>query len=123
MPRIRVTAGEVSMEADLNDSPTAKQVLEALPLTGRANRWGDEIYFSIPVQADAGPDSRDEVQVGEIAYWPPGTAFCIFWGATPASSGDEPRAASPVNPLGKLDGDAARFAEVASGTEVTIEAV
>ncbi len=121
MPRIRITAGEVSMEAELNDSPTAKQVLEGLPLTGRANRWGEEIYFSIPVQADAGPDSRAEVEVGEIAYWPPGTAFCIFWGATPASSGDEPRAASPVNPLGKLDGDAGRFAEVASGTEVTIE--
>ena len=123
MARIRITAGEVSLEADLNASATAKQLLEALPITGRGNRWGDEIYFSIPVEADEDPAARADMQVGEIAYWPPGSAFCIFWGPTPASRGSEPRAASPVNPLGKIDGDATQFGAVGSGTKVTIEAV
>jgi len=123
MARIRITAGEASLEADLNESTTAKKLLEALPITGRGNRWGDEIYFSIPVEADEDPAARADMQVGEIAYWPPGSAFCIFWGPTPASRGSEPRAASPVNPLGKIDGDATQFGAVGSGTKVTIEAV
>jgi len=123
MARIRITAGDVSLEADLNESATAAKLLEALPIAGRGNRWGDEIYFSIPVEADEDPDARADMQVGEIAYWPPGSAFCIFWGPTPASSGSEPRAASPVNPLGTIDGDATQFGAVASGAKVTIEAV
>ena len=123
MARIRITAGDVSLEADLNESATAKRLLEALPITGRGNRWGDEIYFSIPVEADEDPAARADMQVGEIAYWPPGSAFCIFWGPTPASSGSEPRAASPVNPVGKIDGDATQFGTVTSGAKVTIEAI
>ena len=123
MARIRITAGDVSLEAELNESATAKALLGALPIAGRGNRWGDEIYFSIPVEAEAGPDARADVAVGEIAYWPPGSAFCIFWGPTPASSGPEPRAASPVNPLGTIDGDATQFAAVPSGAKVTLEAV
>jgi len=123
MARIRITAGKVSLEAELNDSATAKSVLKALPITGRANRWGDEIYFSIPVEADEEPGAKADVAVGEIAFWPPGSAFCIFWGPTPASSGSEPRAASPVNSLGKIDGDATQFGAVSSGAKVTIEAV
>jgi hypothetical protein len=123
MARIRITAGSVSMEADLNSSPTAQKLLGALPITGSGNRWGDEIYFSIPVDAEGEPDARADMEVGEIAFWPPGTAFCIFWGPTPASSGTEPRAASPVNVLGKLDGDATQFGAVSSGTKVVIEAV
>lgn len=123
MARIRITAGKVSLEAELNDSATAKSLAKALPITGRANRWGDEIYFSIPVDADEESGARADVAVGEIAFWPPGSAFCIFWGPTPASSGSEPRAASPVNSLGKIDGDATQFGAVSSGTTVTIEAV
>jgi hypothetical protein len=123
MARIRITAGDVSLEAELNESATAKALLDALPITGRGNRWGDEIYFSIPVEAEADPDARADTAVGEIAYWPPGSAFCIFWGPTPASSGAEPRAASPVNPLGKIDGDATQFAGVPSGAKVTLEAL
>jgi hypothetical protein len=123
MARIRITAGKVSMEAELSDSPTAGSLLEALPITGSANRWGDEIYFSIPVDADQEADARADMAVGEIAYWPPGSAFCIFWGPTPASSGSEPRAASPVNVLGRIDGDATQFGAVSSGTRVKIEAV
>jgi len=119
--RIRITAGDVTAEAVLNDSGTADKLWDALPVTGSANTWGDEIYFSIPLQDSPGPGAREVLEKGEIAYWPPGTAFCIFWGPTPASQGDEIRAASNVNPLGNIDGDAALFSSVRSGTEVKIE--
>jgi uncharacterized protein len=119
--RIRIIAGEVAATARLNDSRTAAAIWEALPIAGRANRWGDEIYFDIPV--DLEPEAgREVVEAGELGYWPPGTAFCIFWGRTPASQGDEIRAASPVNVFGRVEGDASGFGAVRSGEQVRIEA-
>jgi len=89
-------------------------------MKGNANRWGDEIYFSIPVNAQE-ENSKSEVEVGAIAYWPPGSALCIFFGRTPASRGDKPRAASPVNVFAKVKGDVALFRNVRDGDSVTIE--
>jgi hypothetical protein len=111
------------MEADLNDSPTATKVWEALPIEARANRWGDEIYFEIPVSAEEEPEARAEVSVGELGYWPVGSAFCIFFGPTPVSRGEEPRAYSPVNILGRVAGDAAAFRSVRSGAPVRLARV
>ena len=121
MRRIIITAGSVTAEAELNDSKTASALWDALPIRARANTWGDEIYFGIPVHVDEAPDARAEVAVGEIGYWPPGHAFCIFFGPTPASRGPEPRAASAVNPLGRIIGDAKAFKSVRDGETVTIE--
>ena len=118
---IRITAGKVQADAVLNDSPTATKIWDALPIEARGNTWGDEIYFSIPVDASSAKDARDLVAVGELGYWPPGTAFCIFYGRTPASTDDRPRAASPVNIVGKVTGDATVFRAVASGAKVRIE--
>ena len=118
---IRITAGKVSAEAILNDSPTATQLWEALPIEGRGNTWGDEIYFAIPVEATQEKDAREIVAVGELGYWPPGSAFCIFFGRTPASTDDRPRAASAVNILGRIQGDATIFTAVSSGTRVRLE--
>ena len=118
--RITITAGSVTMEAELNDSPTAQLIWEALPITGQANTWGDEIYFDIPVRAQQAPDARADVEVGELGYWPVGSAFCIFFGPTPVSSGDQPRAASPVNVVGRVLGDATAFRKVGAGTTVTL---
>ena len=120
MRKIQIQAGGVSATATLSDNATADAIWGALPVTGRANRWGDEIYFDIPVRVPQASDARDLMAAGELAYWPPGTAFCIFWGPTPASRGDEPRAASAVNPFGRLDGDPAVFADVPGGTEIRI---
>ena len=119
--RIRITAGKVSAEAVLDDSPTATKIWEALPIEGRGNTWGDEIYFSIPVEAKQEKDAREIVAVGELGYWPPGNAFCIFFGRTPASTDDRPRAASAVNILGRIQGDATVFKAVPSGTRVRLE--
>ena len=121
MNKIIITAGDVSLAAELNDSPTAQRIWQALPFEGRANIWGDEIYFSIPIEADPEPDARADVEVGELGYWPPGNAFCIFYGPTPVSSGSQPRAASPVNILGQVQGDATRFKAVSNGAVVRIE--
>ena len=118
--RITITAGSVSLDAELNDSPTAQAIWDALPITGRANTWGDEIYFEIPVRAEQSPDARADVEVGELGYWPVGHAFCIFFGPTPVSSGDEPRAASPVNILGRVLGDATALRQVPSGSTVKL---
>jgi len=120
MNKIVIQAGGVSMPAELNDSPTARQIWEALPIEGHANLWGDEIYFSIPVDADQEADARTDVDVGELGYWPVGTAFCIFFGPTPASSGNRPRAASPVNILGNVGGDATQFRRVKNGEKVVL---
>jgi hypothetical protein len=120
MKRLVISAGNVSLPAELNDSPTARQVWEALPIEGTANTWGDEIYFAIPVVAAEEPQARADVAVGELGYWPPGHAFCIFFGPTPASSGQSPRAYSPVNVLGHVLGDATRFRAVRAGTRVRL---
>jgi len=123
MPRkITITAGKVSLPAMLNDSPSAEAVWGALPIEARANRWGEEIYFEIDVPLEESGDARAEMQVGELAYWPPGSAFCIFFGPTPVSRGQEPRAASNVNPLGKVEGDATAFTAVRNGEKVRLEA-
>ncbi len=121
MPTLRISAGPVTALAELNDSPTARLIWDALTIDGKANRWGDEIYFAIPVDADEEPNAVAGVEVGTIAFWPPGNAFCIFWGPTPASRGLQPMAASPVNVLGKIDGDASQFDRVASGARVRLE--
>jgi hypothetical protein len=118
--RIRITAGSVSAEAVLDCSSTASAIWDALPLSVPGQTWGDEIYFAIPVQIK--PESpRETVDMGDLGYWPPGSAFCIFFGPTPASRGREIRPASPVNVFGRIQGDATAFKAVRSGTPVTVE--
>ena len=120
MNTITLSAGNVSLTAELNDSPTAQQIWQALPIEGEANRWGDEIYFEIPVKAGQESDAREQVEVGELGYWPVGHAFCIFFGPTPVSTDKRPRAYSPVNLLGRVIGDATRFRAVKDGTQVKL---
>ena len=120
MNPITISTEGISLPAELNDSPTAQRIWEALPVEGRANTWGDEIYFEIPVVAEQEPDARAEVEVGELGYWPVGHAFCIFFGPTPVSTDERPRAYSPVNLLGRVIGDATRFRAVKDGTQVKL---
>jgi hypothetical protein len=118
--RIRITAGPVAADATLDESATAGLVWEALPLAAAGETWGDEIYFSIPVKAK--PEKpRETVDMGDLAYWPPGSAFCIFFGPTPSSRGSEIRPASPVNVFGRIAGDPSVFKKVRSGTQVRVE--
>ncbi len=122
MRRVRITAAKVTCEAMLDGSRTATAIWDALPIEGRGNTWGDEIYFAILVTCP--PESpREVVAMGDLGYWPPGSAFCIFFGPTPASRGGEIRPASPVNVFGRVDGDPSIFKTVRNGSPVKIERV
>ncbi|MHC4757182.1 MAG: cyclophilin-like fold protein [Planctomycetota bacterium] len=122
MPReIKIIAGDIKVEGTLNDSQTAKAIIEELPIEAKGNRWGGEIYFLIPVEADLEDDSRDILESGELGYWPTGNAFCIFFGPTPASKGDEIRAASNVNIIGSIKDDCSMLYNVPDGETIIIE--
>ncbi|OQY17417.1 MAG: hypothetical protein B6I35_14605 [Anaerolineaceae bacterium 4572_32.2] len=123
MRQIKITVASVAAIADLEDNSTADAIWETLPLTGRANTWGDEIYFEIPVFLETAAGAREVVAVGELGYWPAGHAFCIFFGRTPASRGSEPRAASAVNVFGRIAGDATILRQVESGEIVFVERI
>jgi len=118
--RIKITAGDLVAYGLLNDTVTAQKIWDALPIQARGNTWGDEIYFSIPVQLGE-EDAQAVVDLGDLGYWPPGNAFCIFFGRTPASHGDDIRPASPVNVFGRIEGDPKVFKKVRSGTNVILE--
>ena len=118
--KIRITAGAIEAEAELNNTETAEAIWQALPIKGRVNLSGDEVYFSIPLslQLEAG---QEVVSVGDLGYWPDGNAFCIFFGPTPASQRDEIRPASPVTVFGRVIGDATIFKKVPARTKITIK--
>ncbi len=120
MHKIVITAGDVTVTAELNESPTGQEVWESLPIQAHANTWGDEIYFEIPVTRAQAPDARAEVDVGTLGYWPAGSAFCIFFGPTPVSNGSQPRAYSPVNVIGSVTGDVTALQRVRQGDSVRI---
>ena len=119
--KIRIHIEELIVEAELNESKTAQSIWKALPIQAVTNVWGEEIYFAIPVKDQLEKEAREVVSVGELGYWPPGQAFCIFFGPTPASRGAEIRAASPVNVIGKVLSDPKAFRKVKDGMKVTLE--
>ena len=102
MYNVSIRVGDIVPDCEWNDSPTANLIHGALPIGARGNYWGGEIYFEIPVQAPAEESARDVVEPGTVAYWPAGHCLCVFWGPTPASEGDECRAASAVNIVGRV---------------------
>ena len=123
MTKIKISLENVALEAEVFDTPTSRKILEALPIESSANIWGDEIYFDIPINIELEADARADVEVGDLAYWPAGPAFCIFYGPTPVSSGDKPRAYSPVNVFGRVVGDAKQFKGASNGATVTVKKV
>ncbi|MFC1919466.1 cyclophilin-like fold protein [Chloroflexota bacterium] len=117
---IRIKTGDNILEAALNDTETARAIWEALPITATANTWGDEIYFTIPVDLKL-EKGQELVEVGDLGYWPTGRAFCIFFGPTPMSRGQEIRPASAVTVFGRIVSDATVLKGFTSGVEVTVE--
>jgi hypothetical protein len=117
---IIITAGHVEVRAELNDTRTAKAIIDALPIDGYVHRWGGEIYSTIPVQMELEKGAREVVKPGELGYWPDGDAFCIFFGPTPASTGSEIRAASDVNIIGRVVSDLTHLDEVRDGSPLSI---
>ncbi len=118
---IQITIATTQIKAELYDTPTAQEISKALPIKSQLNRWGGEIYFTIPVSVPIEENSRDVLEPGELGYWPTGNAFCIFFGSTPASQGEECRATSKVNVFGKVIGDLSSLWDVEDGSEVKVE--
>jgi hypothetical protein len=119
---IVVMVEDLRLNGYLNDSPTAQDLAAALPFAGKAHRWGDEIYFPVPqVAAELDDTARTVVEVGDLGFWPPGKAFCIFFGLTPSSVPGEIRPASAVNLVGRLTDDPCCLTLIAEGTPVRVE--
>ena len=119
--KLRILLGELEIEGEINNSKTAQLILEALPIETETSLWGEEIYFAIPVKAELDSGAREVVLMGDLGYWPTGRAFCIFFGPTPASRGDEIRAASAVNLIGKIVSDPKLLKKVKEGVRVRLE--
>jgi hypothetical protein len=122
MDKIIIEVDNISIEAELLNTPTGRKIAEALPLEGSVNVWGDEIYFDISLAVEQEPDARQDVEVGDLAYWPAGPAFCIFSGPTPVSTGDQPRAYSPVNVFGRALDNLQPLKSVSGGATIKITA-
>lgn len=123
MGKIMIEVENLTISAELKDTPTAQKILAILPIEGSVNVWGEEIYFDIPLNAELEANAREEVEVGDLGYWPAGPAFCIFFGPTPVSRGQKPRAYSPVNVFGQVVGDAKQLISVSSGAKIRITRV
>jgi hypothetical protein len=123
MPRIRFNFGDLSLEAELLDTPTAKAIAAALPITSAVLTWGEEVYFDVPVSVKREADARAVVTPGEIAFWPDGPAIAIGFGRTPISKGYETRLASPCNVFAKALGSVKVLAKVKTGTKVEVNLV
>ena len=119
--QIRITSGQVKLTAKLNDSPSAKALMKMVPLKSSMSRWGDEYYGDCGLEVKEEPRARTLMKVGELAVWPPGSALCIFFGPTPASTADEPRAASKVNPIGWVTSQLEPLKELGSSIKVRVE--
>jgi len=123
MPRIRFDFGKLTLDAELLDTPTARLIAAALPITGAsALTWGEEVYFEVPVKAPREANARAVVVPGEIAYWPQGHCIAIGFGRTPISRGDEIRLASPCNVFAKALSDVKALAAVKAGAKVSVVA-
>jgi len=119
---IMIKVGAVAVQAQLNGTSTARALVDILPVKAKANTWGDEIYFDVPLSMEI-EDGKEVVEMGDVAYWPDGPSLCLFFGRTPASRGNEIRAASPVTVMGRIVGDPKVLKSVRSGSVITVEKV
>ena len=121
--RLRITAGKVTLQAELRDTPTTQALAAALPFEASAQTWGDEVYFSTPVSAKLEPDARQVVEPGTVCFWTEGDALALPFGRTPISTDERPKLASRCNVLGNIVGDAKALAGIKAGAKVRVEKI
>ncbi|HEY3074933.1 MAG TPA: cyclophilin-like fold protein [Burkholderiales bacterium] len=121
--KLRISAGKVSIEAELRETPTTRALAAALPFEAAAQTWGDEVYFSTPVSAKLEPDAKQIVEPGTVCFWTEGDALALPFGRTPISTDERPKLASRCNVLGSIIGDAKALAAIKAGTKVRVEKI
>ena len=123
MKQITISTSDIILRAYLIATPTAEEIWKNLPIKGTVNVWGEEIYFTIPLEIGLEAGATQDLEVGALAYWPNGPALCIFFGPTPASTGTKPRAYSPVNIVGQIIDDTKPLKSVYDGADILIKAI
>jgi len=123
LARIRFDFGTLTLDAELLDTPTAKAIAAALPISSSTLTWGEEVYFDVPVEVKREGNARAVVTPGEVAYWPEGPAIALGFGRTPISQGNETRLASPCNIFARALGDVKTLGKVKAGTKVEVRAL
>lgn len=123
MTSIVIESGGKRIEVWLNNSQAAKELMEKLPLESTANLWGEEIYFYIKHRLTQSKDAKEEVRVGDFAYWPPGPGLCLFFGKTPVSKGNGPRAANPVTVIGQVVSNIEDLKKIKNKDKITVRMV
>ena len=118
--RIRIAWPKGEASATLEDTPAARALVSALPIKAKAQTWGEEVYFEIPVRAKLEASAKQVVPAGSVCFWVEGSSLALPWGRTPVSQGDESRLVTPCNVLGAIDGDPRRLASVRSGDAITL---
>ena len=121
--KLRISAGKVSIEAELRETPTTRALAEALPFEASAQTWGDEVYFSTPVSAKLEPDAKQIVEPGTVCFWTEGDALALPFGRTPISTDERPKLASRCNVLGTIIGDAKALVGIKAGAKVRVEKI
>jgi hypothetical protein len=119
--RIAISWTGNKLEAELLDTPTAKTLMAGLPIESKANTWGDEVYFEIPISVKLEPDAREVVDPGTVCFWVQGSSLALPFGPTPVSKGDECRLVTRVNVLGKLIGDTKKLKSIRNGDQIRVE--
>ncbi len=123
MTSIVIESGKVRIDVWLNNSQAAKELAEKLPIESKANLWGEEIYFYIKPRLTQDKDAKQEMRVGDFAYWPPGPGLCLFFGKTPVSKGNEPRAANPVTVIGQVVSNIEDLKKIKSNDKILVRKV
>ena len=118
--RIRIAWPKGAVSATLEDTPTARALVEALPANAKAQTWGEEVYFELPVKAKLEADAKQVVPSGSVCFWVEGSSLALPWGRTPVSQGDESRLVTRCNVLGAIDGDPRRLASVRGGDTISL---
>ena len=121
MARIKIAWGSSEVTADLRETQTAKQLLKSLPCAARAQTWGEEVYFELPVEAQLEADARQVVEPGAVCFWVEGSALALPYGRTPVSQGNECRLVTRCNVLGKIQGDPRELKKVKAGETIRVE--
>jgi len=121
--KLRITAGKLTLEAELRETPTTRALAEALPFEASALTWGEEVYFTTPVSAKLEGDAKQVVDPGTVCFWTEGDALALPYGRTPISTDERPKLAARCNVLGNIVCDARRLAQIRSGEKIRVEKI